>query len=52
MKEANFLAVGQPSQVLTEENLRRLYSVNTKIVSCRLNKDTELRQVVPINTVA
>ncbi len=52
MKEAKFIAVGQPSQVITEENLRRLYSVNTKIVSCRLDKDTELRQVVPVNTVA
>jgi iron complex transport system ATP-binding protein len=52
MKDAKFLAMGRPSQVFTEENLQRLYSVNTKIMSCQLDEHTKLRQVIPVSTMA
>lgn len=52
MSEANFLAVGEPCEVLSEENLRLLYNVHTKVVSCELDANRELKQVIPISTVA
>lgn len=45
-----FLATGQPGQVLSENNLRTLYNVNTRVLSFYLEDNMEIKQVVPVST--
>lgn len=52
MQGNTFLSVGRPDEVLSEENLRLLYNINAKVVSCRIDNDTELKQIIPVSTVA
>lgn len=52
MNETNFSAMGRPSNVLSEDSLKLLYNVNAKIVSCQLGDGLELKQIVPVSTIA
>jgi len=51
MNGGDFLALGEPACVLTEENMGLLYDVRTRIVSCDLDSDRKLKQVIPISTM-
>ncbi len=51
MDQMTFSAVGRPTEILSEDNLMSLYQINAKVVSCLLDNNTELRQIVPLNTV-
>lgn len=51
MNKGNFLAVGNPSEVLTEQNLKSLYNINARVVSYAIDKERELRQVIPVSTL-
>ena len=48
MKAASFAAMGTPAAVLTEDNLRRLYGIDARIVSLAVEGQGEIKQVVPI----
>ncbi|MEN6348241.1 MAG: ABC transporter ATP-binding protein [Syntrophomonas sp.] len=50
MSNNRFLVTGSPSEVLSEENLKTIYKVNTRVVSYVIDADQELRQVIPIST--
>ncbi|HBQ27174.1 MAG TPA: iron ABC transporter ATP-binding protein [Syntrophomonas sp.] len=50
MTNINFLAVGSPSDVLSEENLQQLYNVNTRVVSFPVDTKQELKQIIAIST--
>lgn len=50
MSNKSFLEVGYPNDVLSEQNLKSVYNVNTRLVSCRVDKNRELKQVIPIST--
>jgi iron complex transport system ATP-binding protein len=50
MNNMNFLAIGSPSEVLSEENLKELYNVNTRVVSIPVDAKQELKQIIAINT--
>ena len=50
MTNINFLAVGSPSNVLSEENLQQLYNVNTRVVSFPVDTKQELKQIIAIST--
>jgi iron complex transport system ATP-binding protein len=52
MSRMTFSAVGSPSEILSEDNLKSIYSINAKVVSHRMDNDSELRQIIPISTVA
>jgi len=45
------MGIGRPCEVLTDENLGRLYNVQARIISCDLENGRQLRQVVPISTI-
>ncbi|MHB1420152.1 MAG: ABC transporter ATP-binding protein [Bacillota bacterium] len=51
MHQTEFSAVGQPSDVLTECNLRQIYQINAKLVSYSIDH-IELKQIIPISTFA
>lgn len=51
MYKKHFLEVGSPTQVLNEHNMRTLYNVNTKLMTCPLDTSTELKQLVPVSTL-
>lgn len=51
MSEHKFLQVGRPLDVLNESNLKELYRVNTRMLSCKLDSKNELRQIIPLGTV-
>lgn len=43
--------VGPPSQVITENNIRSVYCVNTRMIDCRIDSKHWLKQLVPVNTL-
>ncbi|NLT19374.1 MAG: ABC transporter ATP-binding protein [Syntrophomonadaceae bacterium] len=51
LKDRHFMGIGRPCEVLTDENLGRLYNVQARIISCDLENGRQLRQVVPISTI-
>jgi len=52
MHKKSFFDMGNPSYVLNEENMKRLYGVNTRMVSCQLESENKLHQLIPISTIA
>lgn len=50
MSNKSFLEVGYPDDVLSEYNLKSVYDVHTRLVSCQLDGSRELKQVIPIST--
>lgn len=51
MHNKKILALGSPSDVIREENMKLIYNVNTKMVSCPLDNESELRQLIPVGTI-
>lgn len=52
MNQRTFSAVGRPTDVLSEENIKSVYNINAKIISYTINENNELKQIVPIKTFA
>lgn len=50
MHKHKFLTAGRPSEILSEANLKSIYSVNTRVVSYAIDAQHELKQVIPIST--
>lgn len=51
MHQKGFLEMGSPTQVLSEENMRILYNVNTRLMTCPLDSSILLKQLVPVSTL-
>ncbi|HCF50660.1 MAG TPA: iron ABC transporter ATP-binding protein [Syntrophomonas sp.] len=51
VKDKQIMALGKPSEVLSEQNLGELYSIRTRIINCGLDDGGHLKQVVPICTI-
>ena len=51
MSNGKFLAVGRPEEVLSEDNMKQLYNVDTRVISCDIEGKGELKQVIPISIV-
>ncbi len=50
MDESRFLAIGTPTEVLSEYNLSKTYNINARVVSCSIDDKHQLRQIIPIST--
>lgn len=50
MNKAGFQAIGTPSRVLSEENLRLLYDIDTRVLSFALNDHQTVRQIIALGT--
>ncbi len=50
MSDMTFSQIGSPSNVLSEANIKKLYNINAKVVSYPISSDTELKQIIPINS--
>lgn len=50
MNESKFLGTGSPTEILSEENLKKTYGVNARVVSYGVDQK-EFRQVIPISTI-
>ncbi|MGI6434177.1 MAG: ABC transporter ATP-binding protein [Syntrophomonadaceae bacterium] len=51
VKNHRIMALGRPSEVLSEGNLGELYSIRTRIINCGLDDGGQLKQVVPLSTL-
>ena len=51
LHEGSFLAAGAPEDILSEQNLERLYGVRTKLLICDTNNAQTIKQIIPISTV-
>lgn len=51
VKNHRIMALGRPSEVLSEQNLGELYSIRTRIINCGLDDGGQLKQVVPLSTL-
>lgn len=52
MHKQGFMTMGRAEQVLNEQNMQRLYGVNTRLISVPWNQERSLRHLVPVNTTA
>ena len=50
MSQKTLTAVGTPTDILSVENIKSVYSINAKVISCEIG-DNELKQIIPINTL-
>ena len=50
MNKKTLTAVGPPTDILTEENIKSVYNINAKIISCEVG-DKALKQIIPLNTL-
>ncbi len=50
MNEHRFIDLGEPSLVLSEENLRKTYNVNARLVSCWIDDERQVSQIIPISS--
>lgn len=51
MNHQTFSLTGTPSVVLTEDNLKDLYQVRARVISCYSETGAELKQVMPVSTL-
>jgi iron complex transport system ATP-binding protein len=53
VKNNRIMALGRPSEVLSEENLGLLYGIKTRIIDCDCGLDERgiLKQVIPLSTM-
>jgi len=51
LHKGSILAAGSPDEVISEEKMRRLYSVHATMVSFNANGKQGLKQIVPISTI-
>ncbi len=51
MYEQNLLATGSPSEVLNEENMIKIYNVDTRLVTFPLNEKNMLHQLIPVKSM-
>ena len=52
LNEGGFLAVGPPESVLDEERLRRVYGVNTRVISLPTEGGSIMKHIVPLSTAS
>lgn len=50
MHQKTLTALGRPTEILTEENMKSVYNINAKVISCEIG-DNALKQIIPINTL-
>ena len=51
LMDKGFLAVGRPQEILSVENIRRLYGIDSTLFSFSLENQKEQRRIIPIQTV-
>lgn len=52
MDKMTFSVIGSPAEVLTEENLKSLYTIDARVVSCMLDHNLEVKQIIPVRTLS
>ncbi|MDD3853859.1 MAG: ABC transporter ATP-binding protein, partial [Syntrophomonadaceae bacterium] len=51
IKDHRIMALGKPSEVLTEQTMGELYNIKTHIIECSLDEGEQLKQVLPVRTL-
>jgi iron complex transport system ATP-binding protein len=50
LHEGGFLAVGSPESVLDEDSVKKLYSVNARVISLNTDSGSAIKQIIPLST--
>lgn len=51
MNNEKFEEIGSPEQILNENNIKKIYGVNSKVLNYNIDKTTLIRQIVPLSVV-
>lgn len=51
MNNGKFEQMGSPKDIINEENIQKIYNINSKILNYQLNKNISIRQIVPLSLV-
>lgn len=51
MSNGVFERIGSPKEVLNEDNIKKIYSINSKVLNCDFDKSTFIRQIVPLSII-
>lgn len=49
MNNSSFEIIGSPEKVLNEENIRKTYNVNSKVIMYEVNNKQKIRQIMPLS---
>lgn len=51
MNNGTFEQIGSPNEVLNEDNIKRIYSINSKVLNYNFDETTFIRQIVPLSVI-
>ena len=51
MNDEKFEKIGSPRQILKEDNIKKIYGVNSKVLNYSVDETTLIRQIVPLSVV-
>jgi iron complex transport system ATP-binding protein len=51
MSNGAFEQIGSPKEVLNEDNIRKIYSINSKVLNYDFDKSNFIRQIVPLSII-
>lgn len=51
MNDEKFEKIGSPRQILNEDNVKKIYGVNSKVLNYSVDETTLIRQIVPLSVV-
>lgn len=51
MNNGRFEETGSPNKVLNENNVRKIYSINSRVLNYDIDKTTSIRQIVPLSVI-
>ena len=51
MNNERFEEIGNPEEILNENNIKKIYGINSKVLNYNIDKTTFIRQIVPLSIV-
>ncbi len=51
MNNGRFEQVGSPKEILNEENIKKIYNINSKIINYDVDINNSIRQIIPLTVV-
>ena len=49
MNNGSFEEVGSPKQILNESNIKKVYNINSKVITCDIDENSSIRQVISLS---
>lgn len=51
MNNGAFEEIGSPKQILNENNIKKIYGINSKVLNYKIDESKSIRQIVPLSII-